>query len=158
MEPSWGWQCRRSLAIALRTALCVFPALSFLPYRTKNRHPLDRTTFLQGCNRDRFSIYTVRQQDPRIRQGNLISRGVLAWTLYSYLPNRHSFKKIIFPGVQLLYNVAAVSTVMRSESVYMYTYIPFFRFPSHLGHHRALDSGWPQVLGDLKQEDQTSQS
>ena len=72
--------------------------------------------------------------------------------------NRHSFKKIIFPGVQLLYNVAAVSTVMRSESIYMYTYIPFFRFPSHLGHHRALDSGWPQVLGDLKQEDQTSQS
>ena len=42
--------------------------------------------------------------------------------------------------------------------LYVYLYPLFFGFPSHLGRHRALDSGWPQVLGDLKQGAQTSQS
>ena len=56
------------------------------------------------------------------------------------------------PGVQLLYNVVLVPTVQQSESVthiyvcvcihILYIYILFFRFPSHLGHHRAA-SGIP---------------
>ena len=56
-----------------------------------------------------------------------------------------TFLKTNFIGVQLLYNVVLVSAIQQTESVIcvcicicIYIYIPFFVFPSHLGHHRAL--------------------
>jgi len=54
-----------------------------------------------------------------------------------------NFLKLIFIGVQLLYNVALVSAVQQSfVCVYIshtYTYfLSFFGFPSHLGCHRVL--------------------
>ena len=41
---------------------------------------------------------------------------------------------LIFTGVQLLYNVVLVSAAQQSQSILCL----FFRFPSHVGHHRAL--------------------
>ena len=100
---------------------------------------------------DRFSTYTARQQDPGIREGKLISKGVLAWMLYSYLPNRHSFLKIIFIGVYLLYNVVPVSTVQQSESSMCIPISPLFwisfpfRSPKSIGFWVASSSRWPQA-------------
>ena len=40
----------------------------------------------------------------------------------------------------MLYNAVLISAVQQSESaIYMYTYPLFLEFPSHLGHHRALN-------------------
>ena len=40
----------------------------------------------------------------------------------------------------MLYNAVLISAVQQSESaIYMYTYPLFLGFPSHLGHHRALN-------------------
>ena len=41
-------------------------------------------------------------------------------------------------GVQKLYTAMSVSVIQRSESAILIHMCPFFRFPSHLGHHRAL--------------------
>ena len=50
----------------------------------------------------------------------------------------NAFLKLIFIGVQLLYNVVLVSAVQQSESAICIHTSPFFRSPSHVGHHRAL--------------------
>ena len=47
------------------------------------------------------------------------------------------FKKV-FIGVQLIYNVALVSSVQQSESVIHIHISLFFRFFSHIGHYRVL--------------------
>ena len=48
------------------------------------------------------------------------------------------FFKLIFIGVELLYNIVLVSTVQQSESAIRIHISPLFGFPSHLGHHGAL--------------------
>ena len=54
--------------------------------------------------------------------------------------------KLIFIGVQLLYNVVLVSAVQQSESVIYIQLSLFFGFPSHLGHHRALSRVQPNFF------------
>ena len=64
------------------------------------------------------------------------------------------FKKLIFPGVWLFYNVILVSTEQQSESaicvcvcVYVHIYPLFFGFPSHLGQSRALSGSLSYTVG-----------
>ena len=61
----------------------------------------------------------------------------------------YRFLKLIFIGVQLIYNVVLVSAVQQSESAKLYIYPRFFRFFSHIGHYRVLSRvpcAIPQVL------------
>ena len=58
--------------------------------------------------------------------------------LFIYVCMYECIFKLIFIGVQLPYNVVLVSAVQQSESVICILYPLFFRFPSHLGHHRSL--------------------
>ena len=72
-----------------------------------------------------------------IRMTTLSLCGSLSSTIFVF--NFYlNFFKLIF--VELLYDVVLVSTVPQSDHLYMYKYAPFFGFPSHLGHHRALSS------------------
>ena len=57
---------------------------------------------------------------------------------YVKFAKAYIFLKIIFIGVQLLYNIVLFSAAQQSESA-ICLHIPlFFGFPSRLGHHRAL--------------------
>ena len=58
--------------------------------------------------------------------------------LRSILFHIHFIFKLIFIGLQLLYNVVLVSAVQKSESAVSIHLSLFFGFPPHLGHHRAL--------------------
>ena len=48
------------------------------------------------------------------------------------------FLKLIFIGVELLYNVVLVSMFNRMNQPYIYMYPLPFAVPFHLGHHSAL--------------------
>ena len=49
------------------------------------------------------------------------------------------FFKLIFIGVQLLYNVVQFLQYNKMNQLYIYVYPLFFGFSYHLGHHGALE-------------------
>ena len=48
------------------------------------------------------------------------------------------FFKLIFIGVESIYNVVLISAVEQSDSVIQIHISTFFRFFSHIGHYRVL--------------------
>ena len=55
-----------------------------------------------------------------------------------YVVHFYNFFKLIFTGVQLIYNVVLVSAIQLSESVVHIHKSTLFRFHSHTGHYRGL--------------------
>ena len=49
-----------------------------------------------------------------------------------------SFFKLMFIVIQLIYSVVLVAAVQQSESIIHTRVVLFFRFSSHIGHHRVL--------------------
>ena len=68
--------------------------------------------------------------------GQTTSKNMLLcfWALH-YLS---AFFKLIFIGVQLIYNVELVSAIQQSESFIHTDVSTIFRFYSHIGHYRIL--------------------
>ena len=52
---------------------------------------------------------------------------------------KQAYGLFFLTGVQLLYNVVLVLLCSKVNQLYVYIYHLFFGFPSHLGHHRAMN-------------------
>ena len=84
----------------------------------------------------RVNITQILLSDHNIITQNSQTRDFLK---VQYIWKSSFFKKLIFVGVQLLYNVVLVSTVQQNRSAtYIYIYTLPFGLPSHSGHHSAL--------------------